>query len=141
MVARQIIPGVRSASITNIFAKSTAEIGNTQEGNAANVSASMGNAFANALSANIDVVMEDGTKARIQDVTIDPKTGKALSQLSYIEKGRALNDVKRAFAEQSRQDYIMRVYNKNPKLLQTETVLGIESELRQKEIAELRSQL
>lgn len=141
LIARQIIPGVRAANITEIFAKSSAEIGNTQEGNAANVSASMGNAFANALSANIDVVMEDGTKARIQDVTIDPVTGKPLSQLTYLEKSRAINDIKREFAEQNRKDYIMRVYNKNPNLLQAETIVDIKSELRRKRIEELQRKL
>jgi hypothetical protein len=127
LIARQIIPGVRAANITKIFAKSSAEIGNTQEGNAANVSASMGNAFANAISANIDVVTENGKKVRIQDVTIDPKTGKTLSQLPYEEKSRAINDIKRKFAEDSRQDYINRVYKRNPSLLKPETVARIKA--------------
>lgn len=123
LIARQIIPGVRGANITNIFARSSAEIGNTQEGNAANVSASMGNAFANALSQNIKVYDENtGKEVNLLDVTIDKQTGKPLSKLSILDQARAINDLKREFAEKLNSDYIMRVYRKNQNLLQPETV-------------------
>lgn len=122
LVARQLIPGVRAASITKIFAESTAKMGATLEGSAENVSASMGNAFANAIAQNIEVVTEDGNTARIQDVTVDPNTNKPISQLPFQEKMKAVNDIKRGMREQMADDYLTRVIKEDPTLLKPETI-------------------
>tara|TARA_Y100000310_G_scaffold258992_1_gene267545 strand:+ start:1243 stop:2460 length:1218 start_codon:yes stop_codon:yes gene_type:complete len=127
LIARQLIPGVRAANITRIFSKSAPEIGNTMEGNANNAAASMANAFGNALSQNIKVFDErTGREVNIQDITIDPKTGKPLSQLGFEEKTDALNRVKQEMSDKLNDKIIERVFKVNPNLLQEDTLKRLE---------------
>ena len=121
LVARQLIPGVRAANITEIFAKSTAEIGNTSEGNARNVSLTMQNSFSNSLAQNIIVATEDGKSVPIQSITKDPKTGKIISSLLYKEKTEAINRLKRQYGEELNDYYLKRTFDKNPELLEKKT--------------------
>lgn len=117
LVARQLIPGVRAASITKIFAESTSKLGSTIEASSENVSASMGNAYANAVSQNIDVVDEaTGNKAKIQDLLIDAKTGRQISGLGFQNKTRAINDLKRNFARSLADDLNQRAFKRDPRL-------------------------
>ena len=118
LIARQLIPGVRAANITKIFEKSLSSIGKTMESNSYNHGYSLANTFANALGQNIRVATEDGKEAPIQDVTIDKKTGRPLSQLGFQERSRAINDLKREFGNQVSQDLLERTYKRNPALLQ-----------------------
>ncbi|MCP3681326.1 MAG: hypothetical protein GY861_01425 [bacterium] len=127
LIARQLIPGVRAANITEIFSKSTAQLGATMEANAANISASMGNAWGNALAQNIEVVTEDGNKARIQDITIDEETGKPISQLPFGDKLDAVNRAKRKFQDDLQKKSIDEVYKRDPRLLKPETIKKLES--------------
>jgi len=122
LIARQLIPGVRAANITKLFEKSISTLGKTMESNAVNSGASMGNAFANALSQNIRVETEDGKKINIQDATIDKVTGRPISKLGFKEKTRAINDLKREFAKELERDLMERTYKRNPSLLQPSTV-------------------
>ena len=119
-VGMQIIPAARAVRMVDIFAKSSAEIGNTIEGNANNVGASMGNAFGNALAANILIPMADGTNQKIQDVTIDKQTGRSLSQLPFAERLRAFNDITQDFRNKVASNYILNIFERDPELLQPE---------------------
>ena len=127
LVARQIIPGVRAANITEIFSKSTAQLGKTTEANANNTAASMGNAWGNAIAQNITVVTEDGNKAKMQDITIDEKTGKPISQLPFGEKLEAVNRAKRKFQDDLEERQLSEVYKRDPRLLKPETIKRFES--------------
>lgn len=138
LIARQIIPGVRAASITEIFSQSAAKIGSTLESSANNVAASMGNAFANILSQNIDEVdSETGENVKIQDIVIDPITGKPLSKLNIQDKTRAINELKRQFANDLEDMYLIKSYKHNPDLLNPVTQVKVEKRIRQ----DIRDQL
>jgi len=126
-VGRFLIPGARGANLTYIFAKSAAEIGNTIEGNAFNVAASMGNAFSTNLSMNAAVSTEDGKIVNLQDITIDKRTGKPLSQLPVQEKARAINELKAEHIKQLERHYITQAYIRpnGEKLLQKRTIVKL----------------
>lgn len=133
-VGMQIIPAARAVRMVDIFAKSSAKVGLTIEGNANNVGASMGNAFGNALAANISIPMQDGTDKKIQDVTIDKKTGLPLSQLNFSERLRAFTDITQDFRNKTASNYILNIFERDPELLQPdfrqklETAIEMEDE-------------
>jgi hypothetical protein len=130
LIARLTIPGVRGANITEIFKGSTATIGKTMEANAVNISASMGNALGATISMNSKVSDVNGRKVSIQDLIIDDESGLPISSLGVIEKTRAINKVKREFISNLNDEFIARVYKRNPALLQPETVSIIEEKLK-----------
>lgn len=117
LTARQLIPGVRAANITKIFEGSTAQLGKTVESNAANVSASMQNAFTGTLTENTLVEDENGNKVRIQDVTLDPETGKPLSELGFEQKTKAINRLGKEFKDRNRLSWLKEAFKRNPELL------------------------
>jgi len=140
-VGTQIIPAARAVRMVEIFAKSTAEVGNTVEGNAANAAASMANVWGNALSTNFEVEMKDGTKKRLKEVVNDPQTGTPLSDFKFPEVFDAIGRATEEFKLKTEQNYLDKVYNADKRILEPRTILQIESRRRQQRIAELRSRI
>ena len=137
-VGMSIIPAARAVRMVNIFAKSSAEFGNTIEGNAANVAASLGNTFARQLSDNINMDVKGGGEKPIQEITQDPLTGKYLSELYGDERKSAMKRVKNLFIEETEKEYIMQTFYNNPDLLKEETVEEILSTMSLEEKKQLR---
>ena len=125
LTARQLIPGVRAARITKIFKGSTAQLGKTAESNAANVAASMQNAFTGTLTENTLVEDEQGNKVRIQDVAIDPQSGKTLSSLGFEQRNRAINRLGKEFKERTRMNWLKEVFKGDPRLLPEKSIKEI----------------
>ena len=122
LVGRSLIPQVRAVAITKIFRESTAEIGNTIEGNAANIAASQRNSLAQAMNQNASVQSEGGEMVNINDLIVDEKTGKKMSELSFEDAVRAKRDFLRKWEKEVNDRYIMQAHKRNPKLLQESTL-------------------
>jgi hypothetical protein len=122
IVGRQLIPGSRALGIAKMFEKSAAKIGDSIETSANNVAASSMNIFQSELADNImDFDERTGKKVRIQDITIDPITGRPLSQLGRAAKTKAINALKEEFKVRMRETYIMSAFRRDPNLLQPRT--------------------
>lgn len=144
-VGTGIIPAARAVKMVEIFSKSTAEIGNTVEGNAANVAASMANIWGAAITTNFEIELNeknpDGSfkKSNLKDMIKDPLTGVPLSQIQYPEVLLAISRVTEEFKLKTEDHYLEKAFNVNPDLLQPETANNIRSSRRQRRISELRS--
>lgn len=124
-VGRFLIPGARGASLTTIFAKSTAEVGNTIEGNASNIAFTKGNLLAAAISTNIMDIDSEGKIRPIQDIIIDPVTGKKMSELPNKDKVRVMNEMKHKFIRETERHIETQAFLRNPKLLQNSTIVNL----------------
>jgi hypothetical protein len=119
-IARALIPNMRAIQGAVMFKGSTANIGSTLSGSINNTAGTQGNAFGSALSNNIVDIDEQGNRIPIQDIAIDKKTGKLLSQLPVVSDGRtradAINDLKNEFVKRWTIDKYMQAYMINPKI-------------------------
>ena len=137
-VGMSIIPQARAVRMVEIFSKSSAEIGNTIEGNANNIASSMGNVFGRALTDNIPMETIDGKTVPIQSITPDPETGQMISEIiGFSERIDALIRVKRKFRDEVQRKYIIDVFKRNPDLLQEKTINELIEGLSPEEIEDL----
>lgn len=127
-MGRFLIPGARGINMTVVFAKSTAEIGNTVEGNAFNLSNSMGNTFGTALANNIMTLDNNGKPVHIQDVTIDKATGLPLSRLPIAQRIRAVNDLTTEHVNLTEKHYLTQAFLRDPRILQNKTIVKLTEE-------------
>jgi len=126
LVGRTLIPGVRGAMITEIFASATAKVGNTLETSANNIAETSRNAVGTALHNNIRLAMEDGTYKPILQIVKDPKTGKVIGSINdFFERNEAINRFAKKFEKETRIKYLQRVQEEAPELLKKNTAKKI----------------
>lgn len=122
IVGRQLVPQARGVNMVKVFEQSSAELGNSIEGNAENVAFTNGNIFANSIIDNItDIDVNTGQERPIQDLIIDPQTGVPLSQLPVKQRTASIIRLKNSFIRETEQLYLEKAFERNPNILKPES--------------------
>lgn len=122
IVGRQIIPAARGVNMVGVFKKSSAQLGKTIETNASNVAFTNANLFAGALTDNImEFDVRDNKNKPIQDIIIDPRTGRTLSNSTKRRRVAVINKLKNDFRRTTQDLYEMAAFKRNPNLLEEGT--------------------